>query len=928
MKTLLKKFAWVLGFVMILGVVFIGQAFAQTQSSDEVFEVYVENITLNASDFKPGDTVRGQFTLFNNTNKVVSNVFYDVRLGSDYDESGLPGNFYATESFGPISLAPGEKRIMEFSHKLPVNISGQVGLRVKAYLQSGNPLGFADSRFVISGQTKAVSIDKNYIKVKNRTFSLGEGPTLSSGVTGQLYASVIVPAGFKSLTPKIAIFDRSVYGDIMTETALPSINLASVATTSTIVFDLPKFENNAGVYVGMLKIYDEASNQVSPDVTFRYIVSGDILTINSVSSDQLSVGREAPFAITLNYSGSPENIVERTTSAVKEYDLTVKVSNEDGDAVASYYGKISDPGASAVASYKFIALASAKTLSVSVVVKSADQVLANYNTSLPVEACDVELSLIVSVFVLAILAILIIVLRRKKRVLAIASIVLFMGLSFAVNTVSAWSDVSTSGVHPPNISPNNSPVENGNYSPSQTISLSGTVYQDACSNNKRWIHIDVSPTCNGVYTEVWSKTRGDDGRDDRWGAWEYATNFTAPATPGSYNVCVKVRSYEDIGSNVKPKDPQGVRVRKQPYNVAAPVTNGACGSAASTDSLNAPTANLCAAGTATAVSSTTNSWTWSCNGTGTGATNATCSATKAASLYAECSASPSSGRAPLPVVWSVNTSGGSGAFTYNWSGTDGLSGNTATVSKTYAEKGTKNATVVVVRGSETRTVNCPGSVGGSGGGGGGSTGGNGIVVSEPGPLSVNCVSNPPSINSGESVVWIAYPSGGTPPYTSYIWSGAANGSSNQTSAFDYSVGPQTASVTVTDSASATESASCRLSVNPPAPTPLSCRVVRVYSELNNNKVAVNTNTQWKVVNSTGDDISGGYARAWEVREGNGNYTPAGGATILDKIFTTVGLKTVKATLSSTTETGYVTYECELGATATTSVVLPGDLTEI
>ena len=58
--------------------------------------------------------------------------------------------------------------------------------------------------------------------------------------------------------------------------------------------------------------------------------------------------------------------------------------------------------------------------------------------------------------------------------------------------------------------------------------------------------------------------------------------------------------------------------------VAAPV-NGACGSANAVPGLAAPSSNLCSAGTATAVVSGSNSFTWSCNGVN-GGTNASCAA--------------------------------------------------------------------------------------------------------------------------------------------------------------------------------------------------------------------------------------------------------------------------------------------------------------
>jgi hypothetical protein len=54
--------------------------------------------------------------------------------------------------------------------------------------------------------------------------------------------------------------------------------------------------------------------------------------------------------------------------------------------------------------------------------------------------------------------------------------------------------------------------------------------------------------------------------------------------------------------------------------------NGACGTANGGSFSAAPAANLCSAGTATAVTNPSGSWSWSCNG-GYGGTNASCSAT-------------------------------------------------------------------------------------------------------------------------------------------------------------------------------------------------------------------------------------------------------------------------------------------------------------
>lgn len=63
------------------------------------------------------------------------------------------------------------------------------------------------------------------------------------------------------------------------------------------------------------------------------------------------------------------------------------------------------------------------------------------------------------------------------------------------------------------------------------------------------------------------------------------------------------------------------------------------------------------------------------------------------------------------VNWSATSAGGIiGSYSYLWSGTDGLTGNTKTVSKSYAINGAKTASVKVTSGSQSTTVGCNSAV--------------------------------------------------------------------------------------------------------------------------------------------------------------------------------------------------------------------------
>ncbi|MGB8815746.1 MAG: FG-GAP-like repeat-containing protein [Minisyncoccia bacterium] len=75
-------------------------------------------------------------------------------------------------------------------------------------------------------------------------------------------------------------------------------------------------------------------------------------------------------------------------------------------------------------------------------------------------------------------------------------------------------------------------------------------------------------------------------------------------------------------------------------------------------------------------------------------------------LTIACSVTPATANVGEPITWSVSASGGLGSYTYSWSGTDGLIGNSPNVSKTYSSSGQKTATVTVTSGSQTISASC------------------------------------------------------------------------------------------------------------------------------------------------------------------------------------------------------------------------------
>ena len=164
-------------------------------------------------------------------------------------------------------------------------------------------------------------------------------------------------------------------------------------------------------------------------------------------------------------------------------------------------------------------------------------------------------------------------------------------------------------------------------------------------------------------------------------------------------------------------------------------------------------------------------------------------------------------------TWQAQAYGGNGSYHFSWNGTDGLSGTGQSISKRYNNEGYKSATVTVRSGGQTVSRNCDGT----------------LYVRDNGynndypyyyddynynyPLSVSCSADSSAVNTGRTVRWNAFVSGGSGSYN-YSWNGTdgLSGSSRSTNRSYSNPGIKYASVTVW-SGGQTVTQSCTNSVN-------------------------------------------------------------------------------------------------------------------
>ena len=139
-------------------------------------------------------------------------------------------------------------------------------------------------------------------------------------------------------------------------------------------------------------------------------------------------------------------------------------------------------------------------------------------------------------------------------------------------------------------------------------------------------------------------------------------------------------------------------------------------------------------------------------------------------LSISCAPLPANGATGQTITWFGIVYGGSGNYLYSWNGTDGLSGNTNAVSKTYATAGEKFGILTVTSGNRQTTVLCGGALIGLGSGSGRLPYGQ-YGYGQIGGLGASCYATEERAVLGESVTWLSIVSGATAS-TTYSWDGA------------------------------------------------------------------------------------------------------------------------------------------------------------
>jgi hypothetical protein len=732
--------------------------------------VFVKDIVLNQQTYSPGDILSGTFTLDNKSNRDVLGITFSKRFASDY-EFGLPKNFYDTELDDQIiNIRSNEIKTIDFQIQIPKNLGGEAGIQINAY-HKGLPLSWSDSMFVLDQENRFLKVSNAYISLGEENFEIQTGPTFKEGDSPVLNVLIQnIDNLDKAITPKLTINRYQSKQDIIFSDLLNPFNIISDQSEFLYNTELPIIKDKPGVYEGLIDFYDEDQNKIITSITFRYIVDGDYVTIHDVSISPRAVSKNDTVSVLLNYSGKPHQFNLEEIEILENVELLVELFDQKGNLLGSHNENLDyiDTDIEKVISIQVNKKADYVIVKISFI--KDDQVIGLYeevDPAFPKE--DISFNYLkwfyIAIIIFIVFIIIFTLIKKNNnpiitRTLPVLLIVLFIASSFGYFINNSYSQQNSIASFSYSIREGSNICSNNDSS--QTSCISGPAICNRmrsdrgetgahnCHNVKPYVIVnhpnssDIIPgkTINITGSMAYSACNNSFGEQVLYQKNPNGTLTTLSYRGGNFGgrTWVSESAPFTISNFVVPVAPGRHVFSYRGVTCTYGAGHTRCGWQDFDVIINIPAP---------------------------------------AQPPLTCSSTPEIAHVGQPVTWTTNNTTGP----YSWTGSENLSGNTRTVTKTYAETGTRTATITV--GSETATCT------------------KNIL-----PMEAVCSVSPNPLVVGQTATWSGSVLGGTGPHT-YSWSGTDLSASTQNVSKVYNtIGPKSATLTVRDSLGRSNTKQC------------------------------------------------------------------------------------------------------------------------
>lgn len=643
---MLKKIysVFVLLTLLIISPVCVFGQVTPTAEDNFAVQINVLDIKVATSTVSAGEILTGEVVVNNAYINDVSDLNLSFSVVNNLNDLSFGRVFSASKSES-FNLQKGEFKTIPFSITLPVaGDDHKNGLAIDVVNKSGDILGSNTLPLTIKGLKPFVLISRLYLDVNDTGFLLQEGPTVKQGDTATFNATINASSTLKAI-PHIRIYDFDTTNTLLKESKLPEVNVIK-NTPKEFSFDLETFDYKPGVYEGSLVMEDGSGNPVSDIIEFRYVVWGEMATLRNISADKYFGKRGEVVHVSVEAFGAPYDLLEKKAPLMGDLSLELNLFTSRGEQVGSAKEIVNfdaDPIHPFLKNVPVTLKGNANTLILKASLKNSEgKILAYREVNLSGDQVGTIKSnnnlLLVLGTLLSILVAVILLVLKKKKILVIL---------FVFGLLSISSSVSANGsVNPGVVAPG------ANYTVTETCSFG------VCRNANGSIRasVDGSSDTNNWGVEYCGKNKNGDKKrceDSPSRTTTKSVVFRAGA-PGTYYHRVRCEMYQ--GGDTSYTELENTLVAVQvvcPYNSTwngtECFTNGVCdtGIAPASGSLgggvlnggtlssgggssgsfvtSAPTSNLCRYGSPSSVSSNPGSYSWNCNGVGSGSNTASCS---------------------------------------------------------------------------------------------------------------------------------------------------------------------------------------------------------------------------------------------------------------------------------------------------------------
>lgn len=617
-------------------------ASAQENKKSNVLTVATVNI-YNATLLSQSPS--GEFTIsfdLNNREGIQSNVRYSVNLTQQAGGKSivLDKKIYDEN----IILQQDETIQKKILYTPPRFLNGTYSLTVEARNSEGLVLGIADVGDVtLSGSGQSVVIYQNscYLSVegdeKNTKYELEQGLNIKPGYDIALNCEIENKVGRDvSIKPSITTYYRSAFGKVLSQQANEPIALKNGART-LISFSIPK-QADPQSYEVVVYFLDEDSNPISEKITADYTIAGEGATIQNVKFDKNSYQKGETAKVSFFYLDLANNFSDKSdTQQQSDLNVEIDIKNQNSEQCAPLFKKkltveafsifdiamtqnCTNPIANVVIKDdegKVLARALFETSSEQ---KSQQVPTDTKNSPDELKIASKSILLGASIFALVVVILAAIFFRKRKNGQAMIWLLgfVFAGLAcgggakgdtfttrngfhvftYPVGAIGGWANITW------NVS-----LNKAQFLTNEPMAVSSQVSSPLPFSLLIGRSIALDGNINGTTKRIGTVSSGS--------SFVFpVANWNAQSSAGSYNAEFMMSSSFD-----------GTSRFYIPYTVVGSTVNGACGSSGPFATLSGTEAYLCQFGN---IINFTGSgpWSWICQGTGIGHTDAPCTASK------------------------------------------------------------------------------------------------------------------------------------------------------------------------------------------------------------------------------------------------------------------------------------------------------------